>query len=153
MLSATMKIVRLSSYRRLCRSADENLFQEFVRKRNQKNNKQSQRSDSTSLPNLCYGHAALIYLKAPQWQEGCAGLIQYKSVLMGRSRNSSRVPELTTTFRTSFPEDHRVEESSSLRNYHPGFATGVVIPANLQSIGARVFESERLYSAVWATGV
>ena len=36
MLSATMKIVRLSSYRRLCRSADENLFQEFVRKRNQK---------------------------------------------------------------------------------------------------------------------
>ena len=33
MLSATMKIVRLSSYRRLCRSADENLFQEFVRKR------------------------------------------------------------------------------------------------------------------------
>ena len=26
MLSATMKIVRLSSYRRLCRTADENLF-------------------------------------------------------------------------------------------------------------------------------
>ena len=102
----------------------------------------------TSLPNICYGLAALIYLKAPQWQEGCAGPIQYKSVLMGRSRNSSRVPELTTTCRTSFPEDHRVEESSSLRNYHPGFATGVVIPANFEEyqrksdrIGEVIFSS------------
>ena len=73
MLYATINIVRLSSYRRLCRTADENLLQELVRKRNQKTIKQSPRSDSTSLPNLCYGPVALRYLKAPQWQEGCAG--------------------------------------------------------------------------------
>jgi len=57
-------------------------------------------------------------------------------------------PELTTTCHTSFPEDHRVEESSSLRNYHPGFATGVVIPANFEEyqrksdrIGEVIFSS------------
>ena len=57
-------------------------------------------------------------------------------------------PELTTTCRTSFFEDHRVEESSSSSNYHPGFATGVVIPANFEEyqrksdrIGEVIFSS------------
>lgn len=36
MLYATINIVRLSSYRRLCRTADENLLQEFVRKETKK---------------------------------------------------------------------------------------------------------------------
>ena len=72
-------------------------------------------------------------------------------------------PELTTTCRTSFPEDHRVEESSSLRNYHPGFATGVVIPANFEEyqrksdrIGEVIFSSAGnrcLYSdCIYPTG-
>ena len=50
--------------------------------------------------------------------------------------------------RTSAPEDHRVEESSSLSNYHPGFATGVVIPSNFEEyqrksdrIGEVIFSS------------
>lgn len=50
-----------------------------------------------------------------------------------QERSDGKVKELKpVTCRTSFPEDHRVEESSSSSNYHPGFATGVVIPSNFE---------------------
>ena len=69
MLSATMKIVRLSSYSRLCRTWMKavNPHGNSSAKKPQKTIKQSPRSNSTSLPTYAM-----------------------ESVLMGRSRNSSR---------------------------------------------------------------
>ena len=68
-----------------------------------------------------------------------------------QERSDGEVKELkpTTTCRTSFPEDHRVEESSSLSNYHPGVATGMVIPSNLEEYQRK---SDRIGEVIFSSG-